>query len=145
VARRYSEFHALGIGVVAIAMSQPAVIVRYLAERALPFPVFADPERQAYAAFGLGRTSWGRMIRPGIGWRFAKAVLRGGKIRGVAKGEDPLQTGGDFLFGPDRRLTWWYTSPDPTDRPAVNQLLDAANALERLAGSGENRPSPQTP
>jgi hypothetical protein len=145
VARRHAEFRALAVGVVAVAMSRPEVITRYLAERHLPFPVLADPDRQAYAAFGLERTSWGRMIRPGIGWRYLKAVFRGGKIRGVAEDEDPLQTGGDFLVGPDRRLAWWHTSPDPTDRPTVDRLLAAASALERPAGSGENRPAPATP
>jgi hypothetical protein len=148
VARRYSEFRAHGVDVVAIAMSRPEFITRYLAEHPMPFPVLADPDRGAYAAFGLGRTSWGRMIRPAIGWRYLKAVLHGGKIRGVAEGEDPLQTGGDFIVDSGRRLVWWYTTPDPTDRPTVDRLLAEtariSNALERPTGSGENRPAPAT-
>ena len=126
MAERLSEFQALGVGVIAVAMSRPERLAAYLAEQPLPFPLLGDPERRAYIAFQLGRTSWGRMLRPGIGWRFLKAVLRGGRIRGVPKGEDPLQIGGDFLIAPDRRIVWVYASPDPTDRPSVDRLLSEA-------------------
>ena len=107
-------------------MSRPDGLVRYLAERALPFPLLADPERQAYVALGMGRTTVWRWLRPGIAWRYLKAVLRGGRIRRIPEGEDALQTGGDFLVGRDRRLVWVYASLDPTDRPTVEQLLQAA-------------------
>src|SRR5687768_5389633 len=107
-------------------MSRPEGVARYLAEQPLPFPLLADPDRRAYAAFRLARTTWLRMIRPGIGWRFLVAILRGGRIRRIPEGEDPLQTGGDLLVGADRRLLWAYTSPDPTDRPTVAGLLEVA-------------------
>jgi hypothetical protein len=126
VAERHSDFRAMGLGVIAVSMSRPDGVARYLAGRPLPFPLLADPDRRAYAAFGLARTTWWRMIRPGIGWRYLRAVLRGGRVRGVPEGEDPLQTGGDFLVAADRRLLWAYTSPDPTDRPAAARLLEVA-------------------
>jgi hypothetical protein len=126
VAERYPAFQALGVRVVAVSMSRPEGVARYLTERPLPFPVLADPDRRAYAAFGLGRTTWARMIRPGIGWRYLKAVAAGGRIRRIPEGEDALQTGGDFLIGPDRRFAWGFTSPDPTSRPTVDRLLDEA-------------------
>jgi AhpC/TSA antioxidant enzyme len=122
VAQRFAEFREVGFDAVAVAMSRPEGIARYLAERPLPLPVLADPDKTAYAAFSLKRTTWLRMFRPGIGWRFLMSVLRGGKIRRIPEGEDPLQTGGDFLFD-DGKLVWAYTSPDPTDRPTVDQLL----------------------
>jgi hypothetical protein len=124
----------LGVGVVAISMSRPEGVARYLAERPLPFPLLADPDRRAYAVFGLGRTTWARIARPGILWRYAKLVLHGAKVHRVPEGEDPLQMGGDFLVGPDRRLAWAYTSPDPTDRPAVELLL--AETRKRFASGG---------
>ena len=122
MAERYPAFRALGVGVVAVSMSRPDGVARYLAERPLPFPVLADPERRAYAAFGLGRTTLLRLLRPGIGWRYLKGVAAGGRIRRVPEGEDPLQTGGDFLVGPDRRLLWGFASPDPTARPGPDVL-----------------------
>lgn len=122
MAERIAEFRNLGFGVAAVAMSRPDGVARYLAERPLPFPLLADPEKTAYAAFALKRTTVLRMLRPGIGWRYLKSVLQGGKIRRVPEGEDPLQTGGDFLIDAGK-LLWEYTSPDPTDRPTVDQLL----------------------
>jgi AhpC/TSA antioxidant enzyme len=152
VAKRYAEFWALGVGLGAVSMTTPEGLFRYLAEWPLPFPLLADPDRRAYAAFGLERTTWGKVIRPGTMWRYTKAVLRGGKVRPVPKGEDPLQTGGDFLIGADRRVLWGHTTPDPTGRPTVDFILRAcgeqlaakANRLELKPASGENPLSPTT-
>ena len=127
MAERFSEFRTINVGVIAVSMGRPEGAARYLAERPLPFPMLADPDRSAYAALGLGRTSWGRILRPGVMWRYAKHVLHGAKVRRVPEGEDALQTGGDFLIGGDRRLLWAYTSADPTDRPSVDRLLEAAS------------------
>jgi hypothetical protein len=135
VAERFREFRELGVGVVAVSMSRPEGIARYLAERPLPFPLLADPDRQAYAAFGLERTTWARIARPGVLWRYARLVAGRAKVRRVPEGEDPLQTGGDFLVDADRRLLWAHTSPDPTDRPAVHDLLAAARTYPAVGRS----------
>src|SRR4051794_28990667 len=110
-------------------MSRPDGLGRYLAECSLPFPLLADPERTAYAAVGLERTTVLRLLRPGIGWRYMKGVLAGGKIRRPPEGEDALQTGGDFLVDGARRLRWAHTTPDPTGRPPVDELLRVASTL----------------
>lgn len=144
MANRYADFRALGVGVVAVSMSGPTGVARYLAGRPLPFPVLADPERRAYAALGLGRTTWGRLLRPGVVLRYAGHVLRGAKIRRIPEGEDALQTGGDILIDHDRRLVRAYTSPDPTDRPAVDQLLATIQGLlpgDRRPTSPKENPS----
>ena len=138
MAERDAEFRELGVGVVAVSMSRPEGVARYRAVQPLPFPLLADPDRRAYAAFGLGRTTWARMARPGVLWRYSKFVLKGAKVRRVPEGEDPLQTGGDFLIGPDRRLLWGYTSPDPTDRPTVDQVLTEARKLFGAAGPAKS-------
>jgi hypothetical protein len=140
VAERSDEFRALGVGLIAVSMSRPEWVARYLAERPLPFPVLADPERRGYAALELGRTSVLRWLRPGIAWRYMKGVLRGGKIRRVPEGEDALQTGGDFLIGSDRRLVWEYSSPDPTDRPPVDTLLKVIREQQDIPAPVEKSP-----
>jgi hypothetical protein len=117
------EFRARGIHVVAICMSRPTTLTHYLASRPLPFPIFADPDRRVYAALGLGRTSWLRLLRPTVMWRYLKMVIAGAKVRRVPEGDDALQTGGDFLVASDGRILWEYRSDDPTDRPSINQLL----------------------
>lgn len=133
MADRFAEFLQLGVGILAVSMSRPDGLTRYLAEsRAWPFPILADPDRTAYAAFGVGVTSWGRFLRPGVVWRYLKLIAHGGRVRRIPEGEDALQQGGDFLVGPDRRVMWAHTSPDPTDRPSVDVLLEEAR---RVVGS----------
>jgi hypothetical protein len=130
VANRYAEFQQLGVAVVAVSMSTPDALTRYLAEHPLPFFIVADPERRAYASFGLQRTTWGRIARPAVVWRYIKMIARGAKVRRIPEGEDALQLGGDFLFDRDRRLAWARPSADPTDRPTAAELL--ATVRERL-------------
>jgi AhpC/TSA antioxidant enzyme len=109
--------------VVAVSMGPPEGVARYSAEHRLAVPLFADPERKLYAALGAGRTSWGRLLRPGLVWKYLRLIVRGWKVRRVPEGEDALQLGGDFLFVGDRQLRWAYRSTDPTDRPSVAELL----------------------
>jgi hypothetical protein len=123
VANRVDEFRACGINVIAISMSQPETLARYLATRAMPIPTFADPDRRVYADLGLRRTTWSKLLRPSIIWKYLKMIVRGGKLRPVPKGEDALQLGGDFLIASDGRILWEYRSADPTDRPTVDELL----------------------
>jgi AhpC/TSA antioxidant enzyme len=123
------EFRALGWGIAAVSMSRSEALGRYLAEKQMPFPLLADPERTAYAAFGLGRTSWARLLRPAILWKYSRMVLRGARVRRVPEGEDALQLGGDFLVGVDHRLVWAHRGADPTDRPTVDELLRAIRGV----------------
>ena len=126
MAGRIGEFRELGVDVAAVSMSKPSSLALYLASNSLPLPIFADPERKAYSAFALGRSTWGQIIRPGVMWRFMKHVVRGAKIRLVPEGEDALQTGGDFLINPNLQLLWAFRSNDPTRRPSVDELVHAA-------------------
>ncbi len=109
-------------------MSSAEGLFRYLATTSLPIPILADPDRTAYAAFGLGRTTWSRLMRPGIIWGYLKLIARGAKVRRVPEGEDALQLGGDFLVSPDRQLIWVHRGGDPLDRPSVEQLLAVIRA-----------------
>jgi hypothetical protein len=129
VAGRREDFQAIGVELVAVSMSPPAGVAAYLAAHPGPVPILADPERQLYAALGLGRTTWLRLLRPAVVWKYLKMIGRGSKVRRVPAGEDPLQLGGDFLLGPDRRVLWAYPSTDPTDRPSAEATLAAVRAL----------------
>src|SRR5262245_5943671 len=106
----------------------------FLREQSLPFPVVADPERVAYRAFGLERTSWTRMLHPGVVFRYLRLLFRGWRPRQVRKGEDVLQLGGDFVLDGEGRLVYAYRSAEPTDRPPVEALL---KAVTETAGGEE--------
>lgn len=132
--KRAEEFTALGVNILAIAMSTPATLARYLKENALPFPLLADPTRTSYQAFGLERTTWLRIFRPRLIWKYLKLIARGGKVRRIPEGEDALQLGGDFLIDNERHVRWGFRSADPVDRPSVDALLAEARKMSVIEG-----------
>lgn len=96
-----------------------------------PFPLLLDQERQAYQAYGLEQSvmrSWGVKNL----WYYAKAVLQGKRLHD-SHGEDTSQLGGDFIIDAGGILRYTHPSQEPTDRPAVEQLLAI---LERINASG---------
>ncbi len=121
----YEEFRRLGAEVLLVVQARPELLAAFLRERPLPFPAVSDPERGAYRAFGLERTSWATMLRPGVVFRFFRLMLRGWRPQKPREGEDILQLGGDFLLDADGRLVYAYRSAEPTDRPSTAALLQA--------------------
>lgn len=99
------------------------------------FEVCSDPERRAYAAFGLTRASTRQLLGRKTLLFYARAALRGRMHRGV--GSDPHQLGGDFILDGEGRLRFGYRSREPADRPGARDLL---RELERTAASREESP-----
>ena len=94
----------------------------------IPVPVLCDPNREAYRAFKLGRTSWLRMLNPLVLGRYLGIMLRGRKPLKPDEGDDLMQLGGDFVLDGERRLVFAYASKDATDRPSVESLVQAVKA-----------------
>lgn len=123
------RFAALGCSVLVVSQAKPEVLSLYLARQSWHVPVVCDPDRSAYAAFGLERTDWLTFFRPRVLWGYLRGMLRGYRVRRPYSGEDVLQLGGDFILNPRREVAFAYASADPTDRPTVEQLLAAIRSL----------------
>ena len=100
----------------------------------LPYPLLVDPERSAYRAWGLGRSSvlgvWGD---PRVWLRYAREISRGERLR--RPGSDTLQLGGDFVVDPDGTVA--YSRPQRRDdRPPVAELLQALERAARESAAG---------
>ena len=132
----YEEIRRLGAEALLVAQARPEILSAFLRDRPLPFPALADPSRAAYQAFGLGRTSWAAMLRPGVLFRYLRLVFRGGRLRRPYKGEDVLQLGGDFVLEGRGRVVYAYRSAEPTDRPSVQELLRAVRAAAEATVPG---------
>jgi peroxiredoxin len=130
----YAEFRQLGSEVLAISFATPSLVAAYLAETPMPFPVLSDPSRTSYQALGLGLTSWAAMLRPAVLAGYLRLMFRGWWPRKPNKQEDIFQLGGDFVLDAQRHVVYAHRSAEPTDRPAVAELLEAV----RLAGSSLN-------
>jgi peroxiredoxin len=125
VRRHYDALRAAGAEVLVITQARPELLAAFLREEALPFPVVTDPTRRAYEAFGLGRTSWSAMLRPGVLLGYLRLIFRGWRPRRWTEGEDVWQLGGDFVLDGEGRVAYAYRSAESTDRPAVGELIEA--------------------
>jgi peroxiredoxin len=125
VRQHVEAIRQLGAEVVVVVQARPDFLSLFLREQPQPFPVVADPSRAAYQAFGLESTSWKTILRPGVLWRYLRLVVRGWRPKRSVQGEDVLQLGGDFVLNREGRLVYAYRSAEPTDRPAVAELLRA--------------------
>lgn len=123
MARHVEDFTSRGYTVVAIAQATPTVLTQYLSKNPLPFPILSDPDRVAYRAFGLERTSWFTFFRPGVIWGYLRLMLRGTRPHTPYAGEDVRQLGGDFVLSRTGELLFTFRSADPTARPSVAELL----------------------
>ncbi|MHB1422413.1 MAG: SelL-related redox protein [Gemmataceae bacterium] len=126
---RYEEIRQLDGEVLVVTFAQPAMLALYERDRALPFPMVADPSLTAYQAFGLERASWRAMFRGRVLWRYLRLMLRGWMPQRPNKSADVLQLGGDFVLDEQRRLVYAHRSAEPTDRPPVAELLRALQSL----------------
>jgi len=91
-----------------------------------PFPLLLDPQRSIYRAYGLERSllrSWNLRTM----WLYVRLLLAGRKWRGIQ--DDSAQLGGDFIVDADGIVRLAYRSHDPTDRPAVEALLEVVGGL----------------
>jgi len=92
---------------------------------AVPFPCLADPERKAYAAYGLGAGTPAQIFGWRVWWRGFHAIRRGyaaGKPIG-----DVRQMPGIFIVDRTGIIRFIYRYRDIADNPP-NELL-----LEQLA------------
>jgi hypothetical protein len=85
--------------------------------------VVGDPDRKAYRAFGLERTSWLTFLNPSMIWGYLRQKFKGVGIKMLTMREDVLQLGGDFILDRSGNVVWKFTSRNPTARPSVDQLL----------------------
>lgn len=109
----------------AVSFSPPERVAAYLDRHPLPFPAVADPTRQAYRLFELGRTSWRAMLGLRVVGRYLRLIFGGWVPDKAEKDDDLLQLGGDFVLDAQGRLVYAYRSSDPTDRPQARDLMQA--------------------
>ena len=100
------------------------MLVRYQEHHQWIFPIFADPERTAYRAFGLERLSWHRVFSLATLNLYLK-LFRKGLVRQDYGANDIYQAGGDFLIDKNGSILFAHRSEEPADRPSVSTLLKA--------------------
>ena len=126
---RQDEIDQLGAAVVVVTFESPDQVRRWAAGEPFPYPVFSDPARHAYAAFGLRRGRLRQIWSRSTIAFYARSLIRGHWPRWPHG--DVGQLGGDFVLDAGGQVIFAYRSVDPADRPPVGQLL---SALQMAAG-----------
>jgi len=100
-AREYPALQARGLRVLAFFHSREARLRRHLRDRALPFPVVADPLRAVYRRYGV-ETSLPRLLlstlRPSFYWDWLRS-MRHGYLGSFDRRMTTMPA--DFLIAPD--------------------------------------------
>lgn len=122
VVAHQSEIEALHANVVTVSFGTPYWAQAWLQETRSPFPFLLDPDRISYQAYGL-ESSVLRSWSPANLWYYAKA--RRQKRETFGQRGDPHQLGGDFIIDMQGVIRLAHPSREPTDRPAIDQILRA--------------------
>jgi peroxiredoxin len=104
----------------------PAV-QQWLKETCGNFTVLLDRDRTVYKAYGLERSKL-RSKNPRTLWLYFTRWLQGRKFHD-SHGDDTSQLGGDFIVDKNGIIQFAYPSYDPTDRPAVEKLLEVLRKI----------------
>ncbi len=114
----------LGARAMCITFAPASLLTAFEREIGLEIPLYGDPHRAVYTAFGFERASVARVwLDPRVWMRYARLLARGRRFRRVE--QDTLQLGGDAIFDAGGRLRWIYRSRGPEDRPSMAELTAA--------------------
>lgn len=116
-----------GLAVVAIGQGTPEEAAWFRQQFRLPFPVFADPERQAYRAFGLGAARLTDVTKPSLLIAAARTVASG-IVPGRTMG-DRRQLPGTFIIDREGILRWARPARHAADLATTDDILAAARGL----------------
>lgn len=131
-------------GLACITFAEPPLLAMFDRELGLGVPLFGDPGRASYRAFGFGRGSVRRVWLDPRVWASYARLLAGGQRPRLTR-QDTLQLGGDAVIDAGGTLTWIHRSAGPEDRPSVAtvaaELAKAASVTPRSAP----QPAPRAP
>ncbi|CAA9508122.1 MAG: hypothetical protein AVDCRST_MAG17-1819 [uncultured Solirubrobacterales bacterium] len=112
-----------------VTFAEPRMLRGFERRMQLPYPIYGDPDRETYRAFGFGRASARRVwLDPRVAARYARLLARGRRPDAEAPKQDTLQLGGDAVIDARSHLSWIYRSSGPEDRPPVDRLVAAMHA-----------------
>ncbi len=108
-----------------ITQGSPEHTREYCAQYAPGLACFADPERAAYAAFGLGRGNLNQTILSPRVWQSNRRLEKENqwKTELPPEGQDAMLMSGTFIIGTDGRIRLPYYYENIADHPPAELLL----------------------
>lgn len=117
---RKSEIEARGAQLIAIGNGAAYWGQAFVADEKVDFPVFTDPGRGSYKAFGMKR-GLTQLLRPKVlkhGKRAAKLGFKQTATRG-----DPLQNGGIIVVGADGGVLFTHIENETGDLADIDAVI----------------------
>lgn len=115
-----------------ITQGTPEQAKVFCEQRAPRVACLADPERKAYAAYGLERANlWQSFLSLNV-WRSNRRLKseRGWNTELPPRGQDAMQMAGTFVIAPDGRIRLPYYYDDIADHPSVDLLLHGVMGMD---------------
>jgi hypothetical protein len=86
----------------------------------VPFRCLADPEREAYRAFGLERGNIAQIMGTEVMLKTMRSLFRGNF---GPPGGDVFQLGGTFVIGKDGLIVLAHAARDPSDLLSIDAIV----------------------
>lgn len=118
---------AAGLSIVILTTDRASRLAKFVEEYQVPFPALADPERNAYRAYGLMDGTFTQLVNPRIIARGAQATLHGTFLNRPTS--SPRQLPGTAIVDPSGRLLHLHHAIDAADHLTSQQLIDLAHDL----------------
>ena len=106
--------------VAAVAPGPPLRTRELCDSHRIPFRCLADPNHEAYRAFGLERGSMTQLMRPDVVLKTLGSMFRGNF---GPPGGDVFQLGGSFVIGKDGAIKLAHAARDPSDLLSIESIL----------------------
>ena len=117
------RFDESGARLVLVGMGTPAETSAFSERFDVPFPMVADPKRNLYRAFELGRMRHRELLSPSLALKGVSAMAQG-HLLGLPQG-DVRQLPGVFVIATDGTIVFGHYSREPADHPTPETILDA--------------------
>jgi peroxiredoxin len=121
-----------GISLAIVTQAPPESAHQFCDQYAPGVLCLADPQRKAYAAYGLGRGTLRQTLLSGRVWRSNARLKRkrGWKTELPPTGQDAMLMSGTFIIGTDGRIRLPYYYDNIADHPAVEMLLNGVMGMD---------------
>jgi peroxiredoxin len=119
-----SRIKAAGLGIAIIMQGTPEESAKFAAKFAPGLKVLADPERLAYAAYGLERGNlFQTFLNPKVWSAVSRSRKKGFKVDPPPEGQDAMQMSGTFIISTEGKVELPYYYDDISDHPPLDLLL----------------------
>jgi peroxiredoxin len=119
----WERFEAAGMRIAVIGQGSAARSREFAAQMELPFPLLADPRREAYTAYGLQSMNMLRELRPDT---LVRSLQAGRQYGGGAPGDqDARQLGGALVIDTTGTIRYAFRQQRMSDMVSNDDLLAA--------------------